>query len=377
MPSDNSKVQIPPSPRSARSQQSGTRLVALDVFRALTILLMILVNNGAGDDIYPQLVHSRWNGLTACDLVFPFFLYIIGFTTYISMGKRSFTWSRGVLRKILGRTVQLFLVGLLINWLDIACDGRPLDFAHLRVWGVMQRIAVCYLLAAAFAVTFRHRYAIPASVLLLAAYHALLVYGDGFACDSSLNILSRIDTTLFGRDHLYHKSPVDPEGLVSTIGAAAHCLLAFGISWRVMSMKSRRHKTIFLGLAAVLLVSVGYMLTFAGCPLNKRVWSPSYVLMTVGMASFFLALLIYIIDIRGWRGGRLMTLLLTIGVHPMFLYVLSEVVAIVIGAVALKDYVFGHISGVIADGGAASLVYSLLFIATMVAAVVSLKGGRR
>ena len=113
MSSDKIKsVQASVLPSSSVPQQSGGRLIALDVFRALTILLMILVNNGAGDEIFPQLVHSKWNGLTACDLVFPFFLYIIGFTTYISMRKKSFTWSRDVVRKILKRTVQLFIIGL-------------------------------------------------------------------------------------------------------------------------------------------------------------------------------------------------------------------------------------------------------------------------
>ena len=378
MSSDKIKsVQASVLPSSSVPQQSGGRLIALDVFRALTILLMILVNNGAGDEIYPQLVHSKWNGLTACDLVFPFFLYIIGFTTYISMRKKSFTWSRDVVRKIIKRTVQLFIIGLLINWLDMACDGRPLDFSHLRVWGVMQRIAICYFVTAAFAVTFHHRYAIPTSIALLVGYHALLVFGDGFAYDSSANILSRIDTSLFGYDHLDHKSPVDPEGLVSTIGASAHCLLAFGISWRVMSITKHHHKTLFLYLAALLLVAVGYILNFTYCPFNKRVWSPSYVLMTIGLASFFLAILIYFIDIRGWKHGYLMKILKIIGIHPLFLYVLSEVVAIVIGAIGVKDFVFSHMSAAIPDGYIASLIYSILFIATMVLAVVCIRGEKK
>lgn len=378
MSSDNiNREQITVSPSSVISHKSGERLIALDVFRALTILLMILVNNGAGDEIYPQLVHSKWNGLTACDLVFPFFLYIIGFTTYISMRKKSFTWSRDVVYKILKRTVQLFIIGLLINWLDMACDGRPFDFAHIRIWGVMQRIAICYFVTAAFAVTFHHRYAIPTSLALLVGYHALLVFGDGFAYDSSVNILSRIDTSLFGYEHLYHKSPVDPEGLVSTIGASAHCLLAFGISWRVMSITKHHHKTLFLYLAALLLVTIGYILNFTYCPFNKRIWSPSYVLVTIGMASFFLAILVYLIDIRGWKHGRLMKVLKIIGIHPMFLYVLSEVIAIVIGSIGLKDFIFSYIAAAIPDGYIASLTYSILFISTMVLAVISIRGEKK
>lgn len=378
MSSDNiNREQITVSPSSVISHKSGERLIALDVFRALTILLMILVNNGAGDEIYPQLVHSKWNGLTACDLVFPFFLYIIGFTTYISMRKKSFTWSRDVVYKILKRTVQLFIIGLLINWLDMACDSRPFDFAHIRIWGVMQRIAICYFVTAAFAVTFHHRYAIPTSLALLVGYHALLVFGDGFAYDSSVNILSRIDTSLFGYEHLYHKSPVDPEGLVSTIGASAHCLLAFGISWRVMSITKHHHKTLFLYLAALLLVTIGYILNFTYCPFNKRIWSPSYVLVTIGMASFFLAILVYLIDIRGWKHGRLMKVLKIIGIHPMFLYVLSEVIAIVIGSIGLKDFIFSYIAAAIHDGYIASLTYSILFISTMVLAVISIRGEKK
>ena len=122
------------------------RLVSLDVLRGLTVMFMIFVNNGAGEEIFSTLQHSKWNGMTPCDLVFPFFLFIMGISTYLSLRKGGFRWTHQQARKTVKRTLLLFLIGLLINWFDMAMDGRPLDFAHLRIMGVMQRIAICYLL---------------------------------------------------------------------------------------------------------------------------------------------------------------------------------------------------------------------------------------
>ena len=107
------------------------RLLSLDVLRGATVCLMILVNNGAGKHIYATLQHSKWNGMTPCDLVFPFFLFIMGISTYLSLKKTNFTWSRQVAFKIVKRTVLLFFIGLFINWFDMAISGNALDLSHL------------------------------------------------------------------------------------------------------------------------------------------------------------------------------------------------------------------------------------------------------
>ena len=132
------------------------RLVSLDVLRGLTVMFMIFVNNGAGEEIFSTLQHSKWNGMTPCDLVFPFFLFIMGISTYLSLRKGGFRWTPQQARKTIKRTLLLFLIGLLINWFDMAMDGRPLDFAHLRIMGVMQRIAICYGATVAAVLTIHH-----------------------------------------------------------------------------------------------------------------------------------------------------------------------------------------------------------------------------
>jgi predicted acyltransferase len=133
------------------------RLKSLDVMRGLTVALMILVNNG-GEHNYSFLEHSKWNGLTPCDLVFPFFLFMMGMSTFLSLKKTEFKPSAAIYRKIAKRTVLLFLIGLGINWFDMICNGGGLDFAHLRIWAVLQRIALCYGVVAMLAITLETTY---------------------------------------------------------------------------------------------------------------------------------------------------------------------------------------------------------------------------
>lgn len=194
--------------------------------RGLTVALMILVNNG-GEHNYSFLEHSKWNGLTPCDLVFPFFLFMMGMSTFLSLKKTEFKPSAAIYRKITKRTILLFLIGLGINWFDMICNGGGLDFAHLRIWAVLQRIALCYGVVAMLAITLNHRYFIHTIIGLLVIYMGILVYGNGYAYDASINILAQVDRSIFGIDHLYHRSPVDPEGLLSTIPAIAHTMIGF------------------------------------------------------------------------------------------------------------------------------------------------------
>ena len=188
--------------------------------RGLTVALMILVNNG-GEHNYSFLEHSKWNGLTPCDLVFPFFLFMVGMSTFISLKKTEFKPSAHVYRKIAKRTILLFLIGLGINWFDMICNGDALDFAHLRIWAVLQRIAICYGVVALLAITLNHRYFIHTIIGLLVVYMGILVFGNGYAYDASTNILAQVDRSIFGINHLYQRSPVDPEGLLSTIPSIA------------------------------------------------------------------------------------------------------------------------------------------------------------
>ena len=336
------------------------RLISLDVLRGLTVALMITVNNGGGKMIYSTLEHSKWNGMTPCDLVFPFFLFIMGISTFLSFKKSNFTWSKATARKIAKRTIMMFAIGLLINWFGLLFSGNGLDFAHLRVWGVMQRIAICYLAVSIFALSFKHKYIPITIVVLLAAYSAILILGNGYAYDSHLNILSKVDTSIFGYDHLYHKSPIDPEGLLSTISAIAHTMIGFYCGKLMASAKDTEDKVMKFMIAGGILVIIGYLVSF-GLPLNKRVWSPSYVCMTCGLAAICQGLLMYYIDIKGVAKEKL-NMALIFGTNPLFLYVVSELVSIIFGATGLKLGIYNGISTVVINPYMASLVYAILFM---------------
>ena len=359
------------------------RLVSLDVLRGLTVMFMIFVNNGAGEEIFSTLQHSKWNGMTPCDLVFPFFLFIMGISTYLSLRKGGFRWTHQQARKTVKRTLLLFLIGLLINWFDMAMDGRPLDFAHLRIMGVMQRIAICYGATVAAVLTIHHlthsfRGLWILVALLLTGYSILLIAGGGYDYDSSTNILSRVDHALLGDAHLYHKSPVDPEGLLSSFSAMTNTMIGFLVaSWALRKEQSELGHPHLVTLSRLLVCGaalslVGWLLQF-GLPLNKRVWSPSYVLLTCGIAASLQGLLVGWLDI--YRAAQQMAdsdsagqpwfvrLTLWFGMNPLFLYVASEAIGIFFGAVGVKSGAYALLHAVIVNGYWASVAYATLFVA--------------
>ena len=355
----------------------GNRLLSLDILRGITVAGMILVNNGWGES-FEMLGHSKWNGMTPCDLVFPFFLFIMGISCYLSLVKSEFKPTPKVIRRIIKRTVLLFAIGLFLNWFDNAIEGDLLCFGHLRIWAVMQRIALCYGIVSLFALFCNHRYTIPVVVGLLIIYTAILVLGNGYAQDASVNVLAQVDLNLFGYDHLYHKSPVDPEGLLGTISSVAHVLLGFYCGKLIRQKDTVSDKVIALFVVGTILVIGGYLLSY-GLPLNKRIWSPSYVMVTCGLASLLQAILMYVIDLSGSkflrpfgskRQSRVFTLhssLLTFfrvfGVNALALYVSSELLAILLGNLGVSEVVYNAIHTIIPPLKFASLAYALYFVA--------------
>ena len=333
------------------------RLLSLDILRGITVAGMILVNNGWGES-YEMLEHSKWNGMTPCDLVFPFFLFIMGISCYLSLVKSEFKPTPKVIRRIIKRTVLLFAIGLFIHWFDNALSG-DYGFAHLRIWAVLQRIALCYCAVSLFAIFCNHRYTLPVAAALLVIYSAILIFGNGYAEDADINILAQADLKLFGYDHIYHKSPVDPEGLLGTISSIAHVMLGFYCGRLIRLKDTINQKVIALFVVGTVLVIGGWLLSY-GLPLNKRVWSPSYVLVTCGLASLLQALLMYVIDIQQKKGWT--TFFHVFGVNALALYVSSELLAILLGNYGVSETVYGWIHAVIPPLKPASLVYALYFV---------------
>ena len=297
--------------------------------------------------------------MTPCDLVFPFFLFIMGISCYLSLVKSEFKPTPQVIRRIVKRTVLLFVIGLFINWFDHAIEGDLLCFGHLRIWAVMQRIALCYGIVSLFALFCNHKYTLHTIVGLLVIYTAIIVLGNGYEYDADVNILAQADLKLFGYDHIYHKSPVDPEGLMGTISSVAHVLLGFYCGMLIRKRETVEQKVIALFVVGAIGVIGGYLLSY-GLPLNKRIWSPSYVLMTCGLASLLQALLMYVIDIQKKSGWT--TFFHVFGVNALALYVSSELLAILLKNIGVSEVIYNGIHAVVPALKWASLAYAIYFV---------------
>lgn len=335
------------------------RLLSLDIVRGITVAGMILVNNGHGES-FEMLSHARWNGLTLCDFVFPFFLFIIGVSIYLSFSRRGFNLTADTFRKIAKRTLLLFLIGLAINWFDKAIGGNINCFGELRIWAVMQRIALCYFLVSMFALTVNARYTLATIVGLLIAYAALLIAGNGYSTVAEENLLYRADEWLVGYNHMYHKSPVDPEGLLGTADAVVNVLLGFYCAMKMSRSEEISQKIISLLYIGAILTFCGFLLHF-GFPFNKRIWSPSFTLITSGFCALLLGVVMNIVDARQKR-GRLTSFFEAFGVNALILYVASEVMAILFGEIGINDLLFNALSAIIPMPQLASLAYALIYV---------------
>lgn len=323
------------------------RLLALDILRGITIAGMILVNNpGSWGHIYAPLAHASWNGLTPTDLVFPFFMFIMGISTYFSLRGYNFTLDAKSGWKILRRTVVIFLIGMFIAWFGLFLRGvlsdktfweAVLNFDHIRILGVMPRLALCYGIGSVCALLIKGRALWWFVGGMLAVYSVLLIFGNGFEF-ADTNIISVIDHKVLGPDHMYADTidgvtlKFDPEGLLSTLPSIAHMLIGFICGGLTLSTKDNHERINRLFIVGTILTFSGFLLSY-GMPINKKIWSPTFVLTTCGLAASFLGLLIWIIDIRGHK--RWCRFFEAFGINPLFMYCLGAVLSIIIGAVKI------------------------------------------
>ncbi len=302
------------------------RIKAIDVMRGLTIAGMILVNNpGSWGDVYAPLLHAEFNGMTPTDLVFPFFMFIMGVCTYLSLSKGNFTLTRPLFLKIVRRTLLLFLIGLLLNLIIGLLHFGSHWLSALRYMGVMQRLGVCYGITALLALTVNHKYFPHIIGFILVAYSAILLLGNGFVYTPD-NVCCRVYTRLMEASHLYLGDgwPFDPEGWMSTPAAVTEVIIGFLCGKQLLSKNSLDGKMLRLLIVGFVMMICGWLLSY-GIPLNKKVWSPTFVLMSCGMAMSLLALMIWTIDMKGVRYTAFFN---TLGANPLFIFVVSEVMSI-------------------------------------------------
>jgi predicted acyltransferase len=314
------------------------RLKALDVFRGLTVALMILVNNpGSWSHIYPPLRHAVWHGLTPTDLVFPFFLFIVGVAVSLGFSHRLAAGAsrKDLVQKIFRRSLIIFGLGLFLNGFPFGILGPDSLFetlARIRIWGVLQRIAICYLLVGLTVVILpRGRDRILATASWLFVYEMLmrlpLVQGWGmgsFALED--NFVRCLDLWTLGEAHLYHvgTTAFDPEGLLSTLPAATTTMMGFFAGEFLRRPLDLGYRLRRLCLAGLLLTGLG-MILVAVEPVNKQLWTLSYTALSGGIALLVLGVCIGLIDGRGWsRGSRPAVVF---GRNPLVVFVGSGILA--------------------------------------------------
>ena len=340
------------------------RLLALDIMRGMTIAGMILVNNaGNWASAFEPLRHAKWNGFTPTDLVFPFFMFMMGVSTYMSLRKGNFSPTRATITKILRRAFIIFAIGIGLTWLSnfmfgYFANGMPASeaansFARLRILGVLQRLALSYGAGALLAITLRHKWLPWVAGGLLAVYAVIMIAGDGFEYADS-NIIARFDRAVLGANHMYTDyafgTPLtlDPEGLLSTLPSVAHVLIGFICGSLICTTTDRRRQLNRLFIVGTIMTFTGLLFSYS-LPINKKVWSPTFVLTTCGLAAQLLALLIWIIDVRGYR--RWAGFFHAFGINPLYLYVQSAVLAYILytirvpspvsdGTVAINGWVY-------------------------------------
>ncbi len=327
------------------------RLIALDVFRGMTVAGMLLVNNpGTWSAIYPPLQHAAWNGWTPTDVIFPFFLFIVGITTELSLRSRR---ERGddegaIVRQVLRRAALIFLFGLTLSafpfftWTPIAelPDATFLDrvvhrVQHLRILGVLQRIGIAYLFGALLTLRTSWRQQLGILAVLLFGYWALMTLvpvpdtgiAGRFVADQPDKLLSAwLDRTVLGLNHLYSGTKTwDPEGLLSTLPAIG-TMISGTFAGRWIGQQQRPLTDRLSGLFAVgaLAMMLGLVWNW-GFPINKSIWSSSYVLFTAGMGAVALATCLWLIDVRQLR--RWTFPFVIYGTNPMLAFLGSGLMA--------------------------------------------------
>lgn len=363
------------------------RLQSLDAFRGATVAGMILVNNpGSWDAVYPQLRHAAWHGWTFTDWIFPFFLFIVGVAIVLSLTKRMERGAqpRQLSRQIAVRSGKIFLLGLFLNGFPFGLMfGHQFDIAAMRIPGVLQRIAVCYLLASFIFLHTNWRTLLAGLVGLLVTYWCVLtlvpVPGFGAGVFEPLgNICWYVDSHLLS-GHTWSGAPVpgfDPEGIVSTAGALATTLSGVLLGQWLRSANSRADITAWMFVAGNVCLLLGVVADI-WMPINKNMWTPSYVVFMNGWALVVFAIMYWLIDVKGYRAWA--HPFVVYGMNAIAIFVLSGIVGRLIvlitvsepagGQIALKKYLFDHVYLTLASAVNASLLFALTFVILMYAVV--------
>lgn len=368
------------------------RYYSLDVFRGATVALMILVNNpGSWQFSYGPLKHAPWHGVTPTDLVFPFFLFAVGNAMAFVIPRLQKAGDAVFWKKVTKRFLLIFLIGLFLNWSPfVSWTDTGLSFKQwvssenpdqgIRILGVLQRIALCYFFASILVYYLKPRAAFfTGAILLLGYWLLLLAFGTGDPYSLEGFIGTKVDLQLLGAAHVYKGEgvPFDPEGLVSTIPAIVQVLFGY-FTGQYILQKGKSFEMLSQLLVAGIVLALGGLVWGELFPINKKIWTSSYVLYTTGLALMTIGLLIYLVEFKGvknwWTG-----FFDVFGKNPLFIFVLSGFLPRLLALFRWKEganeageptytsalpWMYKHICAPIGnDPRIGSLVYALILVA--------------
>jgi len=350
---------------------AATRFTALDVFRGMTICFMIIViSPGSGALPYWPLDHAPWHGFTPTDLVFPSFLFAVGNALSFAEKKFNNLSSGEVLYSIVKRSFIIFLLGYLMSWfpfyrLGAHNDIIPFPISETRYFGVLQRIAICYLLTGLAVRYINQKFLLYLGVGILLLYWGILVmFGSGNPFSIEGNAITKLDILLFGKAHLYYDHGVfDPEGLLSTLPAVVNTLAGY-LAGKYLQRKGNSRAALrplfIIGVIGIVLA----LIWSAIFPINKKLWTSSFSLLTIGIDLILLPLLVLITQTKSGEDKRWTGFFTIFGKNPLFIYMLAEMLLIVlrkipVGATNLYEQINNLVFQAVLPGPAGSLLFAL------------------
>ena len=364
------------------------RYYSLDVFRGATVALMILVNNpGSWGHIFSPLEHASWHGCTPTDLVFPFFLFAVGNAMSFVMPKLEMGATSDFWIKVIKRTLLIFAIGLFLNWSPfVKWTDAHLEFKiweNVRILGVLQRIALCYFFASVIIYYGKSRIALFIGMMILVIYWILniLLGAPGHPYSLSGFFGNAIDQNILGVSHIYKGEgvPFDPEGIISMFPAIVQVIFGYLVGQYIQAKGKNFEMLSHLLLTGVVLVLVGWIWDFS-FPINKKIWTSSYVLYTTGLAMITLGMFIYLLEFKEAK-GKWSHFFDVFGKNPLFIFVLSGFLPRVLALLRWEDHkdetgkpvytnllpwFYEHVcKNINSDLRVGSFIYALCFIAFM------------
>lgn len=353
------------------------RFLSLDVFRGMTICFMIIVNTpGSGAEAFSPLEHAAWHGFTPTDLVFPSFLFAVGNAMSFSLDKYRQISNGAFLAKVFKRAGLIFLIGYLMYWFpffrfDAAGHINGAPIANTRILGVLQRIALCYLFASLMIHYLSTRAAVITSIILLLGYWVLLLLFGNQAQPFSMlgNAGLYLDKALFGDNHLYHGEgiPFDPEGLLSTLPSIVNVFIGY-MAGRFIQKNGKGYETIsrlMLTGALFIFLALWWNMIF---PVNKKLWTSSFVLLTTGIDLLLISALIYIVEIKNLNTANWTNFFVIFGKNPLFIYILSEVLVTILNMIRIAPgqssfkWINNVLFQVVAPGAIGSFLFAICYM---------------